>query len=346
MGQRTFILLKKNYRSTTGEKLSNISLMHHQWGIGKCMLALFLQELMKAMYPLDRSLQSNYYNIDAELMVRDSLERIKASINRLIIDEEGLLNSEDLYYLQLPISKHFNFLPLNSLNNNYYARIDKEQFEKLGLIFPKGNERVYPYYKQNSHDVDMLREDISREVTLFNYPCKPSLNIFSPKVIQAYSRLTDNNNGCMLVEVTQVYENGRPETITSKAFEVKISFCTGSEEETLYEEGSDYNTEGRNIYFENINPSFTTLFSPTFYSNTTYKHKSSIAFANYFTSICKMFGVKVFYNRKAEKELKDKYNSLCNIAEGLLNKGFTSREVQEEINKMLKPSTELLNLAE
>ena len=340
MGQRTFILLKKNYRSTTGEKLSNISLIHHQWGIGKCMLALFLQELMKTMYPLDRSLQSSYYQKDEELMVKDSLERIRASINRLITDEEGLLNLEDLNYIQLPISKHFNFSPLNS--NNYHARTNREEFEKLGLIFPKGNIRFYPFYKQDSHNVDVLTEDISQKVTLFNYPCKPSLNIFSPKVIQAYSRLTDNNNGCMLVEVTQVYEeDGRPETITSEAFKVKISFCTGSEEETLYDK-----TEGENIYFENINPSFTTLFSPAFYSNTTYSHKSSITFAKYFTSICKMFGVKVFYNRKAEKELKDRYNSLCNIAEGLLNKGFTSSEVQEEINKMLKSSTELVNLAE
>ena len=342
MGQRTFILLKKNYRSTTGEKLSNISLIHHQWGIGKCMLALFLQELMKTMYPLDRSLQSNYYQKDKELMVRDSLERIKASNIRLGMHEEGLLSSEDLYYLQLPISKHFNFLPLNSHNNNYHAPVNKELFEELGLIYPNSTERVYPYYKQDSHNIDMLSEDISREVTLFNYPCKHSLNIFSPKVIQAYSRLTDNNNGCMLVEVTQVYEeDGRPETITSEAFKVKISFCTGSEEEDLY-----YHTDWGNIYFENINPSFTTLFSPTFYANTTYKHKSSIAFANYFTNICKMFGVKVFYNRKAEKELKDRYNSLCNIAEGLLNKGFTSSEVQEEVNKMLKSSTELVNLAE
>lgn len=307
------------------------------------MLALFLQELMKTMYPLDRSLRSNFYQKDTDLLIRDSLERIKASINRLIIDEEGLLNSEDLYYLQLPISKHFNFLPLNSFNNNNYSvRTDRELFKELGLVFPNSTKRVYPYYKQNSHDVDVLTEDISQEVNLFNYPCKSSLNIFSPKVIQAYSRLTDNNNGCMLVEVTQVYrKDGRPETITSEAFKVKISFCTGSEEEVLY-----YNAKEENIYFENINPSFTTLFSPTFYANTTYKHRSSVAFANYFTSICKMFGVKVFYNRKAEKELKDRYNSLCNIAEGLLNKEFTSSEVQGEINKMLKSSTELVNLAQ
>ena len=57
MGQRTFILVRKNFLNPeTFEEQSTISLIHHQWGHRKTMLAMFLQELLNLHYNMDRSL--------------------------------------------------------------------------------------------------------------------------------------------------------------------------------------------------------------------------------------------------------------------------------------------------
>ena len=79
MGQRTAILLKKNYKDK-----STITLIHHQWGIGKVLPALLLQEILRADYNLDRQMEYSW---------RD----------------DGRLPIDDLY----------TFAPLNSAGNNY-----------------------------------------------------------------------------------------------------------------------------------------------------------------------------------------------------------------------------------
>ena len=79
MGQRCCILLKKNYKDK-----STVSLIHHQWGIGKVLPALLLQEILRADYNLDRQMEYSW---------RD----------------DGRLPIDDLY----------TFKPLNSKGNNY-----------------------------------------------------------------------------------------------------------------------------------------------------------------------------------------------------------------------------------
>ena len=79
MGQRTAILLKKNYKDK-----STITLIHHQWGIGKVLPALLLQEILRADYSLDRQMEYSW---------RD----------------DGRLPIDDLY----------TFTPLNNAGNNY-----------------------------------------------------------------------------------------------------------------------------------------------------------------------------------------------------------------------------------
>ena len=85
MGQRTAILLKKNF----GNNKSTISLIHHQWGIGKTMPAYLTQEILKSVYPLDRSLESLY---------------------------SRTYNEKDK---KLPLDYFYTFEPLNNENNNY-----------------------------------------------------------------------------------------------------------------------------------------------------------------------------------------------------------------------------------
>ena len=59
MGQRTAFLIKKNYREYNEDKTSyrevcEISLLHHQWGIGKVTPMLFLDQLIEANYSCNR----------------------------------------------------------------------------------------------------------------------------------------------------------------------------------------------------------------------------------------------------------------------------------------------------
>ena len=75
MGQRTFILVRKKFLNPQSmEEQSTISLIHHQWGYRKTMLAMFLQELLNLHYNMDRSLtnklgDSRYYEGGKDIMV-------------------------------------------------------------------------------------------------------------------------------------------------------------------------------------------------------------------------------------------------------------------------------------
>ena len=99
MGQRTAILLKKNYKNNR----STINLIHHQWGIGKVMPMLFLQELMRVDYKLDR----NYPTY-----------------------KEGE-----------PIDNEFTFSPLSSERNNYIYNRALELREELEILKNKKKGR-------------------------------------------------------------------------------------------------------------------------------------------------------------------------------------------------------------
>ena len=63
MGQRTAILIKRNFKNGTHDT----RLIHYQWGFGKTMVAHFIQEFLKSQYNYDRfdekSLK-NYFKFD------------------------------------------------------------------------------------------------------------------------------------------------------------------------------------------------------------------------------------------------------------------------------------------
>ena len=150
MGQRVFILLKKNF----GNNKSTINLIHHQWGIGKVMPSLLLQEILRCEYPLDRNKSYGYGNPEA-------------------------------------IEQEFTFEPLSNPQNNYIY-----------------NEEV------KTDEVD----------------------VFDIDTINKYANRTDNNNGGMIVEVTQKFDsNGNAKTY-GDMLDVKISFVLGDEECSFYHE--------------------------------------------------------------------------------------------------------------
>ena len=225
MGQRTAILLKKNY----GNNKSTISLIHHQWGIGKTMLAYLMEEVLKSVYPLDRNLE----------YVREGL----------------------------PIDKFYTFKPLNNGRNNYIT--DKEV------------------------KTDDKNEDIWRK-----------------EVRVRYGKQTDNNNGMMLVEVTQLFkDNGEPESYGRK-FEVKVGFCLGYEETYYYNNKLNDSIE--------LEPHFERLVSMKEYATKTWKDDT---YTNKFVKACKtvleLEGVKEMYSRKEAKEIKEKAEHIHNCIEAL-----------------------------
>ena len=247
MGQRTAILIKKNYRNK-----STITLIHHQWGIGKVMHSLFLQEILRAEYNLDRSVR---------------------------YDED-----------HLPIDDLFSFKPLNNENNNYIT----------DMKVPK---------KTNVFDVDTIKE---------------------------YFKRTDNNNGGLIIEVTQKYRKDYDGKVVPKTYgdmlDVKFSFVLGNEECGLW-----------NSYFEQefeIEEPFSRLVSAeefarkTFGSHDEEIQKHTTKFLTGFKALCEVFRVEEVYNEKEAKRIQKITDSITTELE-LLEKKSKETGIRQPIPKSL-----------
>ena len=216
MGQRTAILLKKNY----GNNKSTITLIHHQWGIGKTMPAYLVQEVLKANYPLDR----RYTN------------------------------------KKLPIDVFYTFEPLNNKGNNYIT-----------------NKEV---------KTDDKNEDIWRK-----------------EVRVRYGNQTDNNNGLMLVEVTQKFDNnGNPKTY-GDCLDVSIGFALGYEE--IYYDNNKLNNSIK------LEPEFVRLVNMEEYATKTWKDDEyTKEFVQACRSIMKLGEVAEVYDVAGAKEIEEKRNHI------------------------------------
>ena len=227
MGQRTAILLKKNY----GNNRSTITLIHHQWGIGKTMPAYLMQEVLNESYPLNRKLEY--------------IERGR----------------------KLPIDLFYTFKPLNNSDNNYIT--DKE-----------------------------VKTDDKNE------------DIWDSNVRVRYGNMTDNNNGLMLIEVTQKYDsNGNAETYGNR-FDVKVGFALG------YEEISYYNDKlNRGIPIES---EFVRLVDMQEYVTRTWRDDEyTREFIQACRTVMKLGGVEEVYDEEGAKEVEDKRNHIHNCITAL-----------------------------
>lgn len=306
MGQRTFILLKKNYKNNNGEWASRVSLIHHQWGYGRVMLALLMQEILKTQYNMDRSM--SYIYSDTEPMPND-----------------------DGYLIQ-PISMFYNFSPLSNPRDNYSFR--ETNAKDLGLkkleLFDETKPRTVRYYGIDGKTLQ--QEEVDEPTVLFDFPMDYNYDIFDINNIREYYNLTDNNNGCMVVEVTQQYnKNGNVEGIISQAFKLKIGFCIGSEEEDFYHEAIQ-SEHSYPVY----NPEFTTVVSPDFYVAETWNTKEAKAFVKSFKVIVgQLVDIEYVYDKTREKELVELKKKLTGICEALKEKGFIAPEIVKELKKVV-----------
>lgn len=225
MGQRTAILLKKNY----GNNKSTITLIHHQWGIGKTMPAYLMQEILKESYPLDRRLEMS--------------------------DKK------------LPIDVFYTFKPLNNKDNNYIT--DKK-----------------------------VKTDDKNE------------DIWDSKVRVRYGNQTDNNNGLMLIEVTQKYDNnGNPRTY-GDMLDVKVGFALGYEEIYYYHDRLNRSIE--------IESEFVRLVNMEEYATKTWRDDEyTKEFVQACRTVMKLGGVEEVYDEEGAKQVEAKRNHIHNCIEAL-----------------------------
>ena len=224
MGQRTAILLKKNYKNNR----STINLIHHQWGIGKVMPMLFLQELMRVDYKLDRSYPTY---------------------------KEGE-----------PIDNEFTFSPLSSEYNNY----------------------IY-----------------NREVKT------DEVDVFDVRTAKEFFDQTDNNNGGMVIEITQkYYDNGEPKEY-GDMFDIKIGFMLGSEE--------CYWGDGHFRESAKIEEDFTRFVSADEFMMKTWGNSrkngaSTKKFIKAWKNLLEIFGIETVVDTEKAKEIEKKVERMDAIA--------------------------------
>lgn len=227
MGQRVAIILKKNYKDK-----SIINVIHHQWGIGKVIGSLFLQELLESIYPLDRRLENNWE--------------------------------------VLPIDKYFTFEPLSSRNNNYIY-----------------NQEV----ELNDEQYDIWNEEV--RIKLGN--------------------MTDNNNGLMLVEVTQKYNTDGKAENYGDCLDVKVGFALG------YEETSEWNDKLIDKF--TYEDEFRRLVSIQEYVNRTFERGieegHNKLFIDSFNNLCNLFGVKQIYDELGESKRNTYEKHIHNLIDQL-----------------------------
>ncbi len=233
MGQRTAILLKKNF----GNNRSTITLIHHQWGIGKVMPALLMQEVLKSAYPMDRSL--GYLDVHR-------------------LEEEK----------KLPIDYFFTFEPLSNPQNNYIT---------------------------------------NKEVATDD----PNEDIWRPEVRIKYGNMTDNNNGLMLVEVTQLYDSQGEVRHYGSMLSVKIGFVLGCEETGIWHDNLRSKVR--------IEPDFVRLVSMEEFALRTYCDSKDYTkkFVKACRTLMELEDVKEVYDRGGRKKRDEREKHILNCIEQL-----------------------------
>ena len=247
MGQRCFILIKRNYKDK-----STVTLLHHQWGIGKVLPSLLLQEIMYSCYQF-----------------RD--ERF---------DEENL-----------PIDKFFTFRELNIPNYNYITNkvVDKKE------------------------------------------------DVFSIPTIVKYGNQTDNNNGGLIIELTQKYnDNGEPKTY-GDMFDMRYAFVLGNEETYVWnsELKVDIDIEAPFTRLITVNE----FASRTFRANDETTQKYTKKFCTAFNTIATMFGAECVANKKVWKQRAKEAQALrdrVKVELQLLTDKYKETGIKPEIPQSLK----------
>ena len=202
---------------------------------------------------------------------------------------------------------------------NLHYNMDRGLTNKLGdsRYYEGGKDimvnHIFNFYPLNNEHTSYI----------FEQPSDPKENIFNTDVIQKYAEQTDNNNGGMIVDVIQQYEEGKDGKLEPKYYgdcvKVRIGFVLGYEEEDYYNKKVSGHIP--------IERAFERLVSPYEYvKKTSYEdcYEVDLPFAKNFVSMCNLFGVEMKYSKKKalaihkkEKHIESVINALTkNVPKG------------------------------
>jgi len=152
-----------------------------------------------------------------------------------------------------------------------------------------------------------------------------SVNIWDKDTRLEYFNMTDNNNGGMLIEITQKYdEDGKPKNY-GDMFDIKIGFVLG------YEECYYYNPAlADSVQIENP---FERLVSIQEYMEKTFKSGSdeNIKFASAFETMLELFGVEQVIDKKAEEIIQDRVSFIERKVRDLIYSQRLNLQVPKEL---------------
>ena len=251
MGQRTAILIKKNSKDK-----STISLLHHQWGIGKVLPSLFLQEILRATYNPNRSIENTWGRGERE-----------------------------------PIQDLFTFQELNNPQSNYITDVVVDK----------------------------------------------NLDVFSIPTVVEYFNRTDNNNGGLILEVTQKYDKYGKAEYYGDMLDVKYAFVLGSEECDIWNGDLQESIELENPFTRLI--SVEEFASLTFGENDESIQKATKKFTRSFRTLADMFGMKDMSRKKINRKINNEAQAIRAraITElGLLAKQYKETGIKPAIPEGLK----------
>jgi hypothetical protein len=143
----------------------------------------------------------------------------------------------------------------------------------------------------------------------------PNEDIWKPEVRIRYGNMTDNNNGLMLIEVTQKFDkDGLPETYGAM-LSVKVGFALGNEETGFYHNNLRHRID--------IEPDFARLVSMEEYVLRTFRsrdeevQKYSKKFVKACRTLMELEDVEEVYDRGGRKKRKEKEEHIKNCIEEL-----------------------------
>lgn len=170
MGQRTAIILKKNFKDK-----STINCMYHQWGIGKVMPSYFLQELLQANYNMDRQREYEWSRNDLEPL-KDLFNFIPFNTNG-----EGTVIPKDTDIFNPLIAKKY-FQSMDNNNGGMIIEVTQEYDRKrkpktygdmldIKFSFMLGYEECDIYSEAHKESIE-VEEPFSRLVSTEEYVCR------------------------------------------------------------------------------------------------------------------------------------------------------------------------------
>lgn len=193
----------------------------------------------------------------------------------------------------------------------------------------------YPLDRNRDYNQDYLPvkdsftfSPLNKNNYLLNQEVKTDeVDVFNVDTIKEYAKRTDNNNGGMIIELTQKFyeESGKPKTY-GDCLDIKISFVLGYEECYFY-----HDKLSKSVLIEE---EFSRLVNSKEFIEKTFRSggKENEKFHKCFKYMLQLFGVKEVYDRKGKKAVEDRLEFLT----------VNTNVITKDVTGTIEPPTYLL----